>query len=67
MLSGLRSLFTRKAKSAPRRKSPTPKRRPPIAKRRTSPTVRNSAAIGPFWVRGNYVRPTGPLMRTVRK
>jgi len=67
MLRGLRSLFTRKAKSVPRRKSPSPKRRTPIPKRHTSPSVRNSAALGPFWVRGNYVRFTGPLMRTVRK
>jgi hypothetical protein len=64
MFRGLRSLFVRKPKSAPRRKSPSPKRRTPSPKRRASPSVRRSAALGPFWARGNYARRQGPLKAT---
>lgn len=70
MFRGLRSLFTRKPKSAPRRKSPSPKRRTPTPKRRTSPSVKRSGAIGVNWYGGrNYIGSMGPLMRvmTVRR
>ena len=65
MMRRLRSLFVRKPKPAPKRRTPSPKRRTPTPKRRrTSPSVRRSAALGPFWMRGNYAYRQGPLKST---
>ena len=69
MFRGLRALFTRKPKSAPRRKSPSPKRRTPPKQsaRRTSPSVKRSGALGANWYGGrSYISSMGPLMRTVK-
>lgn len=70
MFRGLRALFARKPKSAPRRKSPSPKRRTPTPKRsvrRTSPSVKRSGALGSNWYGGrSYISSMGPLMRTVK-
>ena len=64
MFRGLRSLFVRKPKSAPRRKSPSPKRKSPSPKRRTSPSAKRSGAIGANWYGGrSYISSMGPLMR----
>ena len=100
MMPRLRSLFSRKPKPAPKRRTPSParlqakartmyarlrtspnarlsgaigtllslpapKRRTPSPKRRrTSPSVRQSAALGPYWPRGKYAYRQGPLKST---
>lgn len=62
MMRRLRSLFVRKPK-------PYPKRRTPSPKRRTSPSVKRSGALGANWYGGrNYIGSMGPLMRmTMRR
>lgn len=68
MMRRLRSLFVRKPKPSPKRRTPSPKRRTPSPKRRTSPSVKRSGALGANWYGGrSYIGSMGPLMRVTMR